>query len=92
MLLDTPGMREMQFWDVEQGLKKTFEEIDALAPSCRFKDCRHDAEPGCAVKAAVKDGRVAAARLESWLKLKSESDKRRKAMEKAHYKRTGPKR
>ncbi|MEK7384475.1 MAG: ribosome small subunit-dependent GTPase A [Elusimicrobiota bacterium] len=92
VLLDTPGMREMQFWDVDQGLKKTFEEIDALAPSCRFKDCRHGAEPGCAVKAAVKEGRVAAARLESWLKLKSESDKRRKALEKAHYKRTGPKR
>ena len=53
ILLDTPGMREMQFWDSEQGLAKTFDEIETLAPSCRFKDCAHDTEPGCAVKAAV---------------------------------------
>lgn len=92
MILDTPGMREMRFWDVEQGLKQSFEEIDALAPSCRFKDCRHDAEPGCAVKTAVEEGRVARARLESWLKLKGESRKRRKALEKTRYRQRGPKR
>ncbi|OGS40279.1 MAG: ribosome small subunit-dependent GTPase A [Elusimicrobia bacterium RIFOXYD12_FULL_66_9] len=92
VLLDTPGMREMQFWDAEQGLKKTFDEIDALAASCRFKDCRHDAEPGCAVKAAVEAGTVAAARLASWLKLTDESRKRRIAMQKAQYRRMGPKR
>jgi len=71
ILLDTPGMREMQFWDAELGLKKTFEEIDQLAPSCRFKDCLHNTEPGCAVKAAVIEGKVSAARLESWRKLKA---------------------
>lgn len=92
ILLDTPGMREMQFWDAERGLAQTFEEIDALAPACRFKDCRHDAEPGCAVKAAVAEGRVAAARLESWRKLKGESEERRKAMVKASYKRPGARR
>jgi ribosome biogenesis GTPase len=73
ILLDTPGMREMQFWDSEQGLAKTFDEIEALAPSCRFKDCAHDAEPGCAVKAAVEAGTVAPERLESWRKLKKEA-------------------
>jgi len=78
ILLDTPGMREMQFWDSELGLKKTFEEIDVLAPSCRFKDCLHNTEPGCAVKAAVAAGKVSAARLESWRKLKSETTQKRR--------------
>ena len=73
ILLDTPGMREMQFWDAEQGLKKTFDDIEALAPSCRFKDCAHGSEPGCAVKAAVEAGTLAAERLESWAKLRRES-------------------
>jgi len=73
ILLDTPGMREMQFWDSEQGLAKTFEEIDALSPSCRFKDCAHAAEPGCAVKAAVEAGTVEASRLAAWAKLKHEA-------------------
>ncbi len=73
ILLDTPGMREMQFWDSEQGLAKTFDEIEALAPSCKFKDCAHDSEPGCAVKAAVAAGTMAADRLESWSKLKKEA-------------------
>lgn len=73
ILLDTPGMREMQFWDSEQGLAKTFDEIEALAPNCRFKDCAHDSEPGCAVKAAVAAGTMAAERLESWSKLRMEA-------------------
>ena len=58
ILLDTPGMRAMRFWEADQGLGETCEEITALAPSCRFKDCRHDAEPGCAVKAAVRTART----------------------------------
>ncbi len=73
ILLDTPGMREMQFWDAEQGLKKTFDDIEALAPSCRFKDCAHGSEPGCAVKAAVEAGALAAERLASWAKLRREA-------------------
>ena len=73
ILLDTPGMREMQFWDSGQGLAKTFEEIEALAPSCKFKDCAHDSEPGCSVKAAVAAGTVSADRLVSWAKLKREA-------------------
>jgi ribosome biogenesis GTPase len=72
VLLDTPGMREMQFWEAEQGIAKAFDEIDALASSCRFKDCGHDSEPGCAVKAGVDSGLVTIERLESWRRLKRE--------------------
>ncbi len=92
ILLDTPGMREMQFWDSEQGLAKTFDEIEALAPSCKFKDCAHDSEPGCAVKAAVAAGTLAADRLDSWSKLKreaaAEAKRREPAMLAAEKKRT----
>jgi ribosome biogenesis GTPase len=76
IILDTPGMREMQFWDAEQGLAKTFEDIEALALSCRFKDCAHASEPGCAVKAAAETGALPLERLNSWRKLKSESKRK----------------
>jgi ribosome biogenesis GTPase len=72
ILLDTPGMREMQFWDAEQGLAKAFDEIDGLASACRFRNCGHDSEPGCAVKAGLETGAVTIERLESWRKLKRE--------------------
>lgn len=80
ILLDTPGMREMQFWEADQGLAKTFDEIESLAPNCRFKDCAHGAEPGCAVKAAVVAGTVLQERVDAWRKLKREAgaDARRK--------------
>ncbi len=77
ILLDTPGMREMQFWEAERGLARSFEEIDALASSCRFKDCAHDTEPGCAVKAGVEAGAVTKERLEAWRALSKELDARR---------------
>ena len=66
-LIDTPGMRELQLWDVGEAVRETFDEIEALAIDCRFTDCRHRDEPRCAVKAAVEDGRLSAARLESYL-------------------------
>ena len=66
ILLDTPGMREMQFWDAEQGLKMTFDDIEALAPSCRFKDCAHGSEPGCAVKAARREAPAAVSEKQKW--------------------------
>lgn len=78
VLLDTPGMREMQFWEAERGLAQSFEEIDALAAECRFKDCGHRSEPGCAVKAGVEKGAVTPERLEAWRKLKTELDARRR--------------
>jgi ribosome biogenesis GTPase len=72
VLIDTPGMRELQLWDVSEGAKDTFEDIDARAASCHFTDCRHKDEPRCAVKAAVAEGTVSAERLESYLKLHHE--------------------
>jgi ribosome biogenesis GTPase len=72
VMIDTPGMRELQLWDVTEGAKDTFEDIDALAATCHFTDCRHQDEPRCAVKAAVAAGTVAADRLESYLKLQNE--------------------
>jgi ribosome biogenesis GTPase / thiamine phosphate phosphatase len=72
VMIDTPGMRELQLWDVSDGAKDSFEEIDDLAASCHFTDCRHRDEPRCAVKAAVADGSLAAERLASYLKLQDE--------------------
>jgi ribosome biogenesis GTPase len=72
VLLDTPGMREMQFWEAGRGLAEAFDEIETLSPKCRFTNCGHDSEPGCAVLAAVAAGTIAAERLESWRKLKNE--------------------
>jgi ribosome biogenesis GTPase len=64
-------MRELQLWEIG-GLAETFTEIAALADGCRFRDCRHRGEPGCAVAAAVAAGELPAARLESFLKLAAE--------------------
>jgi len=72
VLLDTPGIRSIGLWDAEEGIAKTFPEIDELAPGCRFRDCRHEEEPGCAVTAAVGAGELDTARYESWRKLQRE--------------------
>jgi ribosome biogenesis GTPase len=72
LVIDTPGMRELQLWDAAEGVRQTFDDIEALAPECRFADCRHRGEPRCAVKQAVEEGRLDAARLESYVKLQEE--------------------
>jgi ribosome biogenesis GTPase / thiamine phosphate phosphatase len=72
IMIDTPGMREIQMWAGEDNLQGAFEDIEILAEKCRFTDCSHNAEPGCAVKAAIDQGELDAARLESYLKLQSE--------------------
>jgi ribosome biogenesis GTPase / thiamine phosphate phosphatase len=72
MVIDTPGMRELQLWAGGEGIDETFVEVDELAAGCRFADCRHDREPGCAVLAAVADGRLPEERLASWRKLQRE--------------------
>jgi ribosome biogenesis GTPase len=74
ILIDTPGMRELQLWDAGESVAGAFADIDALAAGCRFRDCRHASEPGCAVAAAAADGSLPAARLESFRKLQSEQD------------------
>ncbi len=71
-MIDTPGLRELQLWDVGARGDDAFEDIAALADGCRFRDCQHDQEPGCAVKAAVASGQLDAARYASYLKLTHE--------------------
>jgi ribosome biogenesis GTPase / thiamine phosphate phosphatase len=70
LLVDTPGMREVQLW--EGSLADAFSDVDALGEQCHFRDCRHEEEPRCAVRAAVADGRLDAARLDSFRKLQRE--------------------
>ena len=72
ILIDTPGMRELQLWDSGGVTAGAFSDIDALAERCRFRDCRHRSEPGCAVTAAVEDGSLEPERLESFRKLQDE--------------------
>lgn len=73
LLIDTPGMRELQLWTAPDATESSFEDVDALAEGCHFSDCRHRSEPRCAVRAAVEDGRLDAARLESFHKLQEEA-------------------
>ena len=72
MVIDTPGMRELGMWDVESGVEQTFEDVEAVISSCRFSDCTHRGEPGCAVRAALENGELDGERWESYLKLMAE--------------------
>ena len=72
MVIDTPGMREMQLWGGEEELDGAFSDIDSLSQDCRFTDCRHAGEPGSAVAQAIEDGHLDARRLESYRKLQRE--------------------
>ena len=72
LVIDTPGMRELQLWVADEGLEETFEDVTSLFDQCRFSDCSHDSEPGCAVKAALEDGTLTPERWESYLKLQAE--------------------
>ncbi len=69
LIIDTPGMRELQLTDVHDGIEQTFEDITELAKHCRFKDCQHESEPGCAVQAAIASGELELRRLQSYKKL-----------------------
>lgn len=73
VLLDTPGLRGAGLWVGDEGLEKTFADVEALVAACRFSDCGHETEPGCAVLAAVADGRLPERRLASWRKLEREA-------------------
>jgi ribosome biogenesis GTPase len=72
LVVDNPGMREVHLWVADDGLEEAFEDIVELAAECRFADCRHEVEPGCAVRGAVADGRLAAERLQRFLSLRGE--------------------
>jgi ribosome biogenesis GTPase len=90
LLVDTPGMRELALYDDEEGVATAYGDITALAAECRFRDCAHRTEPGCAVAAAIDEGRLDPARLVAWRKLQAEAhrqllrvDARARAEEKA---------
>lgn len=72
LLLDTPGMREIQLWEGGEGLQQTFQDIEDLAEQCRFRDCQHNNEPGCAIRAAIGNGTLDPQRLASYRKLDRE--------------------
>jgi ribosome biogenesis GTPase len=73
MIIDTPGLRSIGLYDADDGLAQVFSDIDTLAESCRFHDCGHAVEPGCAVQAAVDAGDLPQRRLDSWRKLQREA-------------------
>jgi ribosome biogenesis GTPase len=91
LVIDTPGLRELQFWDGDIGA--AFDDVETLAAECRFRDCAHAREPGCAVLAAVDDGTLALDRLRSWRKFQRElesiaarTDRRLRAARKKRWK------
>jgi ribosome biogenesis GTPase len=75
VLIDTPGVRGVGLWDAETGVGQVFSEIEELAENCRFHDCAHNAEPGCAVLAALEDGTLPQRRLDSYRKLLRENER-----------------
>jgi ribosome biogenesis GTPase len=72
LVVDTPGMRELQLWAADESLEEAFDDVVALFADCRFSDCAHDREPGCAVRAALADGTLTEERWESYTKLQRE--------------------
>jgi ribosome biogenesis GTPase len=74
MIIDTPGMRELGVFDVDEGIKETFEDIATMSAQCRYKDCTHSNEPGCAVLQAIEEGKLSEKRYQSYLKLRRESE------------------
>jgi ribosome biogenesis GTPase len=72
IVIDNPGMRELQLWADEEAVTDVFQEIEALAAACRFRDCQHEQEPGCAVRRALEDGTLDPARYDNYLGLKRE--------------------
>lgn len=73
MVIDTPGMRELGMWDAASGVEQTFADIEELAARCRFRNCSHTSEPGCAVRDALDNGGLDAGRWQSYQKLKNEN-------------------
>jgi ribosome biogenesis GTPase / thiamine phosphate phosphatase len=72
ILIDTPGMRELQLWEADEGLGMSFSDVESLAKECKFKDCAHQKEPGCAVQKAISDGTLDIGRYNSYVKLQKE--------------------
>lgn len=75
VIIDTPGMREIGMCDVDEGIDETFDDIKQLEGQCRFNDCMHNSEPGCAVKAAIRNESLTMERLVLYQNLHAESSK-----------------
>ncbi len=73
MIIDTPGLRELGMWDVSKGLGQAFIDVEQYFGQCKFTDCRHQTEPGCAIKAAIENGDLPPDRWESYLQIKGEA-------------------
>lgn len=73
LVVDTPGLRGVQLWDTAEGLGESFDDVQVFTHTCRFRDCAHEQEPGCAVQAAVASGQLDAERLSNFLKLRCEA-------------------
>ena len=74
LLIDTPGLRELQLWGATEGVERTFSDIEEMAAQCRYGNCGHTTEPGCAVQTAIAEGRLDEERVESWRKLEREQE------------------
>jgi len=81
LVVDNPGMRELHLWLAGEGLTEAFADVAELAADCRFADCRHESEPGCAVRAAVDEGRLASERLEAFRALRRELEELERELE-----------
>lgn len=73
MVIDTPGMREMEMWDAQEGIDETFSEIEELSKQCKFNDCSHNKEPNCAVKQAIENGTLSEKRYKNYIKMQKEA-------------------
>lgn len=92
VVIDTPGLRELHIWESTEAIESAFEDIETLAADCRFNDCRHGAEPDCAVRAAVEAGDLDTLRFESYLRLRGESEALRQRRIEAAWKSKGKER
>ncbi|MFC4559868.1 ribosome small subunit-dependent GTPase A [Virgibacillus kekensis] len=72
LLIDTPGMRELQLWEGESAMESAFQDVEAFEEACKFNDCQHDTEPGCQVREAIENGELSEERFQSYLKLQRE--------------------
>ncbi|MDO5117346.1 MAG: ribosome small subunit-dependent GTPase A, partial [Eggerthellaceae bacterium] len=85
-VMDMPGVRGLGMWDAQAGIQAAFADIEEIAQECRFDDCRHEKEPGCAVRAAIEDGRISEERFSSYRALMDETAKVQQKREEARWK------
>ena len=83
-IIDTPGMRELGMWEVSEGLGNSFADVEVYLGKCRFSDCRHQREPGCAIRRAIESGQLEEARWESYRKLKEEAVDKAELLRRKH--------